>query len=346
MDAVTSLARVRSGGGCVVAAILLAAVAVGSASARADEAGGVVARVGGVPISRNDLQAVLTRSGVGHLADRDKRLEAEAAALEQLVEERLMQAAVNAAGIESPAADVDATVARLRAQATAQGTTLEAFLAQTGRDEPALRSQVALELRLQKLLGPRVTVAALEELFEKNRRELDGTQLRIAHIVLRPDLGQGDDGVAACLERAGRIRREILRGDISFADAARKYSAGPSRHRGGDLGLAARHGGFIEEFARQAFAIAKGDISKPFVTPFGVHLVAVIDVQPGRLDAAAVRPQLERMLSQNLLRETLAKTRLSTPVAYAAGVPHFDPAGPAGGSGPRPVVVDGVPAGR
>ena len=94
----------------------------------------------------------------------------------------------------------------------------------------------------------------------------------------------------------------------------------------------------MEPFARQAYALAKGDVSAPFVTPFGVHVVQVVDVAPGRLGFDAVRGKLEALLAGELLRETLVQLRTTTPVTYAEGVAHFDPATPPGG-GQRRIVI-------
>ncbi|MFM9059873.1 MAG: peptidylprolyl isomerase, partial [Planctomycetaceae bacterium] len=101
---------------------------------------------------------------------------------------------------------------------------------------------------------------------------------------------------------------------------------------------------FLDAFGKQAFALAKGDVSKPFVTPFGVHIVQVTAIEPGRVGLEAVRPKLETLIAGELLRETLSRLRKSTPVSYSPGVSHFDPATPADGSGPRRVVAAIAPA--
>ena len=98
-----------------------------------------------------------------------------------------------------------------------------------------------------------------------------------------------------------------------------------------------------EEFAKQAFALAKGDISQPFVTPFGVHILQVTDVQPGDQTFVSLRPQIEQAMAQQIVRDTVAEARRGTPVEYAPGVAHFDPATPIDGAQPRRVVVAGPP---
>ena len=171
-------------------------------------------------------------------------------------------------------------------------------------------------------------------MFAKHRRELDGTRLRASHIILRPDPARGADAVPEMMRQAAAIRRQILQGTITFADAAKKYSVGPSRRQGGDVGYFPRQGGMHEDFARETFALAKGELSKPFVTPFGVHVVTVTGIEPGNISAGAVRPQLEKMIVQQAIRGLLESGRQSTPVTYAPGVAHFEELPPeaAGGS--------------
>jgi parvulin-like peptidyl-prolyl isomerase len=302
----------------------------------------VAARVGEQPISHAQLAAALRRNGVAALPAGPQRLQGEAEAIEQLIDEALLGKVIEREQITIDPAEVDAAVARLRDQVSARGMDFAAFLAKQARDEQGLRDQIVLELGIQKFVRPRLTPDALAASFEKGRRELDGTQLRVSHILLRPDLGRGDRAAEECIERAAAIRREILQGGLSFEDAARKHSAAPSRHRGGELGFLPRRSVANEEFARQAFALAKGDISKPFATTFGVHVVKVTGMEPGKLTAEGLRPQLEQMVGNDIVRDTVAQARRASRIEYAAGVSHFDPATPADGREPRRIIVAGA----
>lgn len=269
------------------------------------------------------------------------RLQAEV--LEQVIDERLLRAEIERAQIAIRDKDVDTAFEEARIQLAARGASMEKFLVSSGRSEQEFRERLAFDLGIKRLLLPKLTTAALEATFAKHRRDLDGTLVRVSHIVLRPPSGAGGDGLADVLARADRIRRDILRGSLSFADAAKRYSAGPSRHRGGDLGAFPRRGAMHEEFAKQAFALAKGEISRPFATPFGVHVVAVTDVSQGKADLTAVRPLVEQLLAQELLRGMVATARQRTPIEYSPGVAHFDPATAAQEPASRRIVVEPAP---
>lgn len=312
----------------VVAVVGLAAVDAGRAvepPADADPSA-IVATVGTEPIRRADLDAVLQRVGTGGadgLATPPPHV--QAAALEQLIDQRLLRAEIERDGITVGNAEIEVALGKLRGQMKARGLEWGEFLAKTGRDEDFLRRQIALELGLDKLIKPRLGAQAVEAAFQKHRRELDGTQLRVSHVILRPDIGLGDDAVQDSLRRAAQIRGAIVRGEISFAEAARRHSVGPSRLRGGDLGWISRKQPCVEEFGRIAYTLAKGDVSQPFTTACGVHVVMVTDMKPGQLGLDAVRPQVESILASEVLRERLARARAATRIDYAPGVPHLDP---------------------
>lgn len=325
---------------------IVAGVAIGNAARAAEPPAdtgpsAVVATVGAVPILRAELDAVLQRAGNGgpDASTPNRSVQLQALALEQLIDQRLLRAEIEREGIVVGAAEIDAALGKLRAQVTARGVEWSEFLAKSGRSEAFLREQLALELGLDKLIKPRMGADAVAATFQKHHREVDGTRLRVSHVVLRPDVGRGEEAVQQCLQRAEQIRGAVLRGELSFADAARRHSVGPSRMQGGDIGWISRKAPCLEEFARIAYTLAKGDVSQPFATPYGVHFVTVTDTDPGRLGLEAVRPQIESMLAAEVLRERLARARAATPIEYAPGVPHFDPASPAEPGQPRRVVV-------
>jgi len=328
----------------------------GSGQDAAAEAGvtAVVAMVGNSPIFQTELDAIVQRiesaqpaaavstDGAATLAG-DRRQHLTAAALETLVDERLLRSEIDRKGITVRGGEIDERLVRLQKQLASRGLDWETFLRRAGRDEQGIREQISFEIALDMLIRPQLTDATFAAAFERRRREVDGTRLRVSHIVLRPDLGRGESALAEQLDRADGIRREILQGAMPFAEAARRHSAGPSRSRGGDIGWVARTGPMTEDFAKRVFALAKGDISRPFVTPFGIHLVQVTAVEPGRVGLDVVRPKIEALAGAEVLRETVARLRKTTPVEYAAGVPHFDPAAGADEFQPRKVILGGVP---
>ncbi len=63
---------------------------------------------------------------------------------------------------------------------------------------------------------------------------------------------------------------------MDFASVAKARSTCPSAKNGGDLGWFGR-GQMVREFEEVAFSSMKGQISRPFKTQFGWHIVQVLD---------------------------------------------------------------------
>ena len=74
-------------------------------------------------------------------------------------------------------------------------------------------------------------------------------------------------------DEAKEILAKIESGEISFAEAAAKYSTCPSGQKGGNLGDFGK-GQMVPEFEKAAFELEVGEITKaPVQTQFGYHLI-------------------------------------------------------------------------
>lgn len=302
--------------GCLALAVCIVATPSRAADEIVDEIDVlepiVVARVGESPIMRATLDAAVESAGYERLASEEVKRRARAEVLEQLIDEQLLALAIEREGKVATDGEIDAFISRLDTRLAA------------GRDEKTLRRKVALEIGVNKMIVSRITKEAIEAAYTQHRAELDGSLVRVSHVLLRPDIAVGPDAVEKAIEKASSIRSEILQGSLSFADAARRHSAGPSRRQGGDIGFVPRAGVMVEEFASRVFSLKKGEISRPFVTPFGVHLATVTAIRPGAVSDTQIRPQVERLAGRKLLREILERERKETKIFYGPGVPHFE----------------------
>lgn len=288
-----------------------------------------VAAVGDTVLTRADLERVERRSGYPRIPGRDPAPETRARALLQLVNETLLAAEIERRGIVVEERQVDDRLAAIVQGLSARKSSLDQLLATTGLDRDGLRRQVRFEVGLQRLALSLRTPELVEEITRSRRREFDGTRLRVSHIILRPDGSQGEDPLAALLPRARGIREEILSGATTFAAAAAAHSAGPSRHRGGDIGFIPRHGECFEEFAKACFRQEPGTVSEPFGSPLGVHLVTVTDVDEGDVAPERYRAQIDSIAAEVALGRLLEDLRRTTTVTLEPGFEMARPPDPA-----------------
>lgn len=75
-------------------------------------------------------------------------------------------------------------------------------------------------------------------------------------------------------ELANDIEKMLNKKEISFEDAAVKYSSCPSNMSGGSLGEFGK-GQMVPEFEEAAFSLPVGKVSSPVKTQFGFHIIVV-----------------------------------------------------------------------
>ncbi|MDM8534651.1 peptidylprolyl isomerase [Clostridiaceae bacterium HSG29] len=84
-------------------------------------------------------------------------------------------------------------------------------------------------------------------------------------------------------EKINEIAEE-LKGELSFEEAAQKYSTCPSKERGGDLGTFGK-GQMVPEFEKVAFELEINEISEPVKTQFGYHIIMTTEKNEGEESA-------------------------------------------------------------
>jgi len=130
----------------------------------------------------------------------------------------------------------------------------------------------------------------------KQSRELKVEQVHARHILLRAGDVLND---ADARRRLGDLRLRIL-GGTKFEDMARTNSSDATAARGGDLGWLSP-GDMVPDFERVMNALKDGEISEPVQTPFGWHLIQVIERRS--VDVSGERRRLE---ARQTLRERKA----------------------------------------
>jgi len=124
-------------------------------------------------------------------------------------------------------------------------------------------------------------------------------QTHLRHILLKTTEVQDD---ATVRQKLTDMRTQILAG-ADFAVLAKTSSADPgSAVEGGDLGWTTLET-FVPEFARHAEALKDNEISEPFKTQFGWHIVQVLGRRDFDNTATAEREQAFQQLRESRVDE-------------------------------------------
>ena len=152
------------------------------------------------------------------------------------------------------------------------------------------------------------------------------TQTHARHILVQTSADVTDDDARSKLLE---LKQRIEQGE-AFADLANEYSEDPgSRIKGGDLGWASP-GSFVAVFERVMNSLSDGEISAPFKSEFGWHLMQVLerretDMAKSVMEAKAMQAIRARKIDEEL-RLWLRRIRDEAFVDYVdPGLDHETP---------------------
>ncbi len=199
------------------------------------------------------------------------------------------------AGREIKESDLQTVIARYPAERRGYFETVEA-------KKQLLEQMVSFELI--NILGKELNIDSTEE-YKENVRQAEKdilTQLTINKVLLEVTVTDEDalnyyntnkntfiqqPTISAkhilvdSKELCDKIKNEITLNEITFEDAAIKYSTCPSKEQEGNLGSFGR-GMMVPEFEDAAFSLEINVVSDPVQTQFGYHLIKVEDKNEGK----------------------------------------------------------------
>jgi len=152
-----------------------------------------------------------------------------------------------------------------------------------------------VELMYKKEVEEKVEVpdSEITAFYEKNKGELFNKpeQYKISHILIeikKDTLQKGNpeqqekEAEKKALEKIESIYNRIIAGE-DFSALAKQYSdEEKTREKGGELGFLPK-GMMLKEFEEQVSTLQPGEVSKPFKTKYGYHILKYTDKLPGEL---------------------------------------------------------------
>jgi peptidyl-prolyl cis-trans isomerase SurA len=153
---------------------------------------------------------------------------------------------------------------------------------QPGEVTPPLRSPAGFHLL--KLLDRRVG----------GMSDAPIPQTRVRHILIRTSETVSENEAR---RRLSDLRRRILAKEVDFAEMARVHSDDASSARGGELDWI-YPGDTVPDFERAYQELQVGEISEPVRSPFGMHLIQVLERRSADMSAERRRLQARQALRE------------------------------------------------
>jgi len=150
-----------------------------------------------------------------------------------------------------------------------------------------------------------ITPEEVREFFEsipKDDLPVFGTELEIAQIVIEPRVKE--DERKRIIAQLNGFKNDVEEKGLSFASKAILYSQDPgSRSSGGKYTLHRKRPRMAKEFRNMAFSLEEGEVSAPFKTEFGWHILTVDKIRGQEIDIRHI------LLMPEVDNETLTKSK-------------------------------------
>ena len=137
-----------------------------------------------------------------------------------------------------------------------------------------------------------------------------GVELEVAQIVVAPKVSDADK--QKVIDKLNGFKKEIEEGS-SFSTKAVLYSQDPGSRSNGGFYKMNRRTPFVKEFKDVAFSLAEGEISAPFQTDFGYHIIYVEKIKGQEIELRHIllTPTVtEEALNEAKEKITLIKKRI------------------------------------
>jgi len=250
---------------------------------------GAVATVNGVTITQDDFDKEMARvrsqfARSGRSLKESQLPDIKNRVLETLVNRELLYQESQNKGVKVEDAEVNQQVDILKKRFPNEDE-FKAALLEMKISEAELKSQIrkgiAIQQFVDKDLVQDVKVSQKEvEDFYKNNPDMfkQSEQVKASHILIKVDTKADKSAKDQANKKIKEIQKKLEDGE-DFVALAKEYSEGPSNVNGGDLGYFER-GRMVKPFEDVAFKLKPGEVSDMVETPFGYHLIKVVDKKP------------------------------------------------------------------
>ena len=255
---------------------------------------------GKAPGQQGQQAMFMPQGGAAGMSDKD--------ILEVLIMNKLIMKEVEAQGLKAKDEDIDNYIERIKAQSNLSDEQFKAALAAQGMTFESYRQQVAGEIErallVNREIASRVNVTPqdIERYYKENSKDYSqAEQVHVRHIFLPLSSSTSYEDDKEVMAKAEEIRKRAMAGE-DFGKLADEFSQGPGAGQGGDLGYF-KKGQMAKEIDDVAFSLKAGEVSQPFRSGAGIHLIKVEErIEPGQL---ALSKEASEEIKRKLYNEAL-----------------------------------------
>ncbi|MFO7607495.1 MAG: peptidylprolyl isomerase [Desulfurivibrionaceae bacterium] len=177
------------------------------------------------------------------------------------------------------------------------------------------RKEMLISRYFEKFLKDKVSDQAVRNYYNTNGAEYEQKKAHAAHILIRINKRMSEPERQAKLTTAQDAYSQVKSGK-EFAEIAKRYSEDRiSAEKGGDLGWI-KEGSIDKRFSKTIFeGLKEGEVSEPFETPFGFHIVKILEApqvvkQPFEAVSGDIRYQLRSQAKKAELERLKAEIEI------------------------------------
>jgi peptidyl-prolyl cis-trans isomerase C len=264
----------------------------------------VIAKVNGEKVERWELETAIkgVEGRAGSPIPPDRHDEIVRGLIDQLVAFHVLSQEAHARKLDATDTDVQARMGQFKGSFPDEKAFQQALSAQ-GMTLDQLQKQTRMGLEVTKVLDAEVTskIAVPEtevDAFYKENTERfkQGETVHASHILIGVPQGADAATKQAARAKAQQVLKQVKAGG-DFAALAKANSQDGSAQNGGDLGFFPK-GQMEPTFEKVAFSLKPGTTSGLVETPFGFHIIKVLERRAPRtasLEEAA--PQIKEFLT-------------------------------------------------
>tara|TARA_B110000046_G_scaffold182784_1_gene217488 strand:+ start:819 stop:2246 length:1428 start_codon:yes stop_codon:yes gene_type:complete len=153
-----------------------------------------------------------------------------------------------------------------------------------------------------------------------------GTELEISQIVLMPEVSEEE--TERLINQLKSFKADVEEKGLSFASKAILYSQDPgSRSSGGKYTLHRKKPRMVKEFRDIAFSMQEGEVSNPFKTDFGWHILTVDKIRGQEIDVRHIlltpKADIKRLEDAKKVLDTIRKRLLDEEFTFEIAAYQF-----------------------